>query len=77
MIKLEKWGGKKEGIKWNMNNILKAVVAWTAIISVSLALLNITLKHNIPKHKINQHVFDINIFLTKFWHIHLFQPTFF
>lgn len=53
MIKLEKWGGKKEGIKWNMNNILKVVVVWIVIISVLLVLLNIILKYNILKYKIN------------------------
>lgn len=61
-----------------MNNILKAVIAWTAIMNVSLVLLNIILKHSILKHKIHQHVFNVNIFLMKSWYIQIiFQPTFF
>lgn len=61
-----------------MNNILKAVIAWTAIMNVSLVLLNIILKHSILKCKIHQHAFNVNIFLMKSWYIQIiFQPTFF
>lgn len=57
---------------------LKARIAWIAIMNVSLTLLGVTLRHNMPKHKVHQHAIDTNTFLNKSWNIQfIVQSVFF
>lgn len=56
---------------------LKAGIVWIAIMNVSLTLLTVTLRHNMPKHKVHQHAIDVNIFLNKSWNIQIIVQSVF
>lgn len=56
---------------------LKAGIAWIAIMNVSLTLLGVTLRHNMPKHKVHQYAININIFLNKSWNIQIIVQSVF